>query len=86
MGTARVFELAEEILTERGGVALAEKDEHGVTYTGGEGTVRVDAHRHGAYTTVTIRTNQLRTSKIDAVVRHLLNQMPYQAADAPREY
>ena len=86
MGTARVFELTREILTERAGLELTEESEHGVTYTGGEGTVRIDAHRHGPYTTVTARTNQLRTSKVDTVVRHLLNQMPYQAADAEREY
>lgn len=83
---SKVKEIAEEILTTRGGLERTDQDLHSVTYTGGEGTVRLHTHRHGAVTTVTARTNQLRTSKIDTVVRHLLNQLPYQAEDAEREY
>ena len=83
---AEVLRLAEEILTTRAGLTRARSDHHGATYTGGEGTVALEAHRHGPITTVTARTNQLRTSKVDAVVRHLLNQLPYQPGDPPREY
>jgi hypothetical protein len=83
---ARVMELADEILTERAGVQRTRESGHNATYTGGEGTVAIEAHRHGPLTTVTIRTNQLRTSKLDIVVRHLMNQLPYQAGDPPREY
>ena len=83
---SRVLELADEILTERAGLNRVRQDHHGASYSGGEGTVALDAHRHGPITTVTVRTNQLRTSKVDGVVRHLLNQLPYQAGDPPREY
>lgn len=83
---SRVLEIADEILTARAGLQRAGDDHHGATYTGGEGTVHLQAHRHGPVTQVVVRTNQLRTSKVDTVVRHLLNQLPYQAADTPREY
>jgi hypothetical protein len=56
-----------------------------VTYSGGEGTVVLEAHRHGLSTQVTARTDRLRTSKVDGVVRHLFNQLPYQWGDPPRE-
>ncbi|MQA88784.1 MAG: hypothetical protein GEU90_00920 [Gemmatimonas sp.] len=83
---SQVLELAEEILTTRAGLQRMKEDHHNATYTGGEGTVGLAAHRHGTMTTVTIRTNQLRTSKVDIVVRHLMNQLPYQPGDPGREY
>jgi hypothetical protein len=83
---SRVFELAGEILTTRAALQRTRNDRHAVTYSGGEGTVSIEAHRHGIMTTVTVRTNQLRTSKLDVVVRHLLNQLPYQPGDPEREY
>lgn len=83
---SEVLVLAEQILDERAGLQATKRSRHDLTFTGGEGTVHLEMHRHGPYTTVTARTDQLRTSKVDAVVRHLLNQMPYQAADEPREY
>jgi hypothetical protein len=86
LGTARVLELAGDVLTERAGLQRTRGSHHGATYSGGEGTVSIEAHRHGPMTTVTIRTNQLRTSKVDIVVRHLMNQLPYQAGDPAREY
>lgn len=81
----QVFAKAAEILPERGGVSLTRESRHSVTYTGPEGTVVIEAHRHGPSTDVVARTNQLRTSKIDGVVRYLLNQLPYQPGDPPRE-
>jgi len=84
--TREVFALAEEILRERADLQPTRQDHHSATFTGAEGTVVLEAHRHGPATTVTARTNQLRTSKLDIVVRHLLNQMPYQAGDPEREY
>lgn len=83
---ATVFELTDSILTARAGVSRTRGDHHSVTYAGGEGTAVVEAHRHGPMTTVTVRTDQLRTSKLDIVVRHLLNQLPYQPGDPEREY
>lgn len=83
--TREVFRIAHEILTERGELERTRENHHSVTYSGGEGTVTLEAHRHGPVTVVTARTNQLRTSKIDNVVRYLLNQYPYQHGDPPRE-
>ena len=83
---AEVLRLADDLLIERAGVQRTRADAHGATYSGGEGTVSVHAHRHGPQTTVTVRTNQLRTSKLDTVVRHFLNQLPYQPGDPDREY
>ena len=85
-GIPQVMELADEVLTTRAGLQRGRHTRHSATYTGGEGTVGLEAHRHGLMTTVTVRTNQLRTSKIDIVVRHLLNQLPYQPGDPEREY
>jgi hypothetical protein len=80
-----IFQRADEILTERAELARTDEGRHHVTYSGGEGTVTLEAHRHGPSTIVTIRTDRLRTSKVDGVVRYLLNQLPYQWGDPPRE-
>ncbi|CAN5277695.1 hypothetical protein BH20GEM2_BH20GEM2_11800 [soil metagenome] len=80
-----VFRKAEEILPVRADLARTREGRHAVTYSGGEGTVTLDAHRHGTATVVTAVTDQLRTSKLDVEVRHLLNQLPYQWGDATRE-
>ena len=79
-----VFRAAEEILPERAGLHRTRESRHSVTYSGPEGTVVIDAHRHGPYTDVVVTTNQLRTSKVDSVVRFLLNQFPYQSRDPQR--
>jgi hypothetical protein len=79
-----VFQKAEEVLPERAGLTRSRDSRHSVTYTGAEGTVTLDAHRHGPSTDVVARTNQLRTSKLDIAVRHLFNQLPYQPGDPPR--
>jgi hypothetical protein len=79
-----VLTVADEILTTRGGLARTRESAHAVTYTGPEGTVELHAHRHGFQTDVVVHTNQLRTSKIDGVVRFLLNQFPYQPEDPAR--
>lgn len=80
-----VWARVDEILTTRGELAMTREGGHSRTYSGGEGTVFVDVHRHGPTASVTIRTDRLRTSKIDSVVRHLMNQLPYQPGDPPRE-
>jgi hypothetical protein len=85
LSTREVFLRADEILRERAELARTGEDRHESTWSGAEGTVVVDAHRHGLTTLVTARTDQLRTSKLDAVVRYLLNQLPYQHGDPPRE-
>ena len=80
-----VFGKADTILTERAGLRRTRESRHSVTYNGAEGTVTLDAHRHGPMTDVVARTNQLRTSKVDGVVRYLLNQLPFQPGDPERE-
>lgn len=83
--TREVFRLADQILAERADLMRGREARHSVSYSGAEGTVNIHAHRHGQKTVVTIRTNQLRTSKIDNVVRYLMNQYPYEHGDPPRE-
>jgi hypothetical protein len=83
--TREVFQKAAEIFPAKAEMGLADESRHHVTYTGGEGTVTLEAHRHGQATIVTARTDQLRTSKLDGVVRFLMNQLPYQWGDPPRE-
>jgi antirestriction protein ArdC len=84
LGTREVFERADAILAERAEVARTGGDRHTATYGGAEGSVHLEAHRHGPYTVVTAHTDRLRTSKLDVVVRYLMNQLPYQAGDPPR--
>lgn len=79
-----VWERTDEILTSLAELARSGEDRHARTYAGAEGTVQVEAHRHGPMTQVTIRTDRLRTSKVDGVVRYLMNQLPYQPGDPPR--
>ena len=76
-----VLALADEILAERAGLRRSRESRHTVTYAGREGVVNLELHRHGPMTDVIARTNQLRTGKVDTVVRHLLNQLPYQPGD-----
>ncbi len=80
-----IWARVDEILTTRGELALTHEGGHGRTYSGPEGTVAVDVHRHGPTAVVTIRTDRLRTSKVDIVARYLMNQLPYQPGDPPRE-
>ena len=84
LSTREVFRRADEIFTERAELTRSGDGHHEATWSGGEGTVSLAAHRHGTSTLVTARTDQLRTSKLDIVVRYLLNQLPYQYGDPPR--
>lgn len=80
-----VWDRAEEIFTTRIDLSLGESDRHHRVYTGEEGTLELEVHRHGPNSVVTARTDKLRTSKIDDVVRYFMNQLPYQPGDPPRE-
>jgi len=80
-----VWARVDEILTTRAELSLTREGHHDRTYSGAEGTVAVEVHRHGPSAVVTIRTDRLRTSKVDGVVRYLMNQLPYQPGDPPRE-
>jgi hypothetical protein len=76
-----ILALADEVLAERAGLHRSRESRHAVTYAGREGIVSLETHRHGPMTDVIARTNQLRTSKIDMAVRHLLNKLPYQPGE-----
>lgn len=80
-----VWERTHDVLTTRGELSLTREGHHERTYAGREGTVHVEVHRHGPSAVVTFRTDRLRTSKVDGVVRYLMNQLPYQPGDPPRE-
>ncbi len=84
MAGRRAIELAAEYLRERIPLEVASSSDHSVTLEGGDGTVTVSAHRHGMDTTVTVSTDQLRTSRIDLEAQNYLNQLPYQPEDMQR--
>lgn len=84
MKGAEAVALAASYLQERIPLELMEKDEHSVKLRGGDGTITVSAHSHGMETTVTVRTDQVRTSRIDIEAQHYLNQLPYQPGDEQR--
>ncbi len=79
-----VFDRAAAIFAERAELERVEESRHSLTFTGAEGRVELEAHRHGPSTVVTVRTDRLRTSKVDGVVRYFMNQLPYQPGDPPR--
>jgi hypothetical protein len=79
--TAEVLRVAEAFLTSRIPIARVSADSHGIVLEGGDGRVAIHAHRHGMETAVIAETDQLRTSRLDTEVQHLLNQLPYQPGD-----
>lgn len=84
MDGAEAVELAASYLQDRIPLEVMERDDHSVKLRGGDGTITVSTHRHGMETTVTVRTDQLRTSRIDIEAQHYLNQLPYQPGDEQR--
>ncbi|HUG41600.1 MAG TPA: hypothetical protein VMM12_14015 [Longimicrobiales bacterium] len=81
---AEAVRLAADYLQERIPLDVVSRDHHSVTLAGGDGTVTISAHSHGLETTVTVATDQLRTSRIDLEAQHYLNQLPYQPEDRQR--
>ena len=79
--TAEVLRVAEAFLTSRIPIRKVAGDSHSLVLEGGDGRVSIHAHRHGLDTSVTVNTDQLRTSRLDTEVQHLLNQLPYQPGD-----
>jgi len=79
--TADVLRVAEAFLTSRIPIRKVGGDAHSVVLEGGDGRVAIHVHRHGLETTVTAHTDQLRTSRLDTEVQHLMNQLPYQPGD-----
>lgn len=72
---------AEQVLTERLPIRKVGEDKHSVTLEGGDGKVRISAHRHGLDTVVHAATDQLRTSRLDLDVQYFMSRLPYQPGD-----
>jgi len=82
--TSEVLALAVELLTSRLPIQKVAEDRHSVRLSGGDGTVTVQAHRHGMETVVEAITDQLRTSRLDMDVRYFMTMLPYQPGDRRR--
>ena len=80
-----VLKVAEEVLTGRLPIRKTAGDAHSVTLEGGDGKVRIDAHKHGLDTTVEATTDQLRTSRLDLDVQYFMSRLPYQPGDVNPE-
>ena len=80
-GVAEVLALAEEMLPSRLPLEVVEKKRHSIKLTGGDGSVMIDAHRHGLDTVVNAMTDQVRTSRLDLDVQYLMTMLPYQPGD-----
>ena len=82
LGPQQILEKAAEHLPGFIGLRCSKQSSHGATYTGEEGTVTLQAHRHGPYTDVTALTDRLRTSRMDYEIQRFLNALPYEPGDA----
>ncbi|MDE2652812.1 MAG: hypothetical protein F4107_00180 [Gemmatimonadetes bacterium] len=82
LGPREILARATEFLPEFIGLSCSRESSHGATYTGEEGTVTLQAHRHGPYTDVTAQTDRLRTSRMDYEIQRFLNTLPYEHGDA----
>jgi len=76
-----VLRIAEELLTARLPIRKTAGDRHSVTLEGGDGKVKIVAHKHGLDTTVQASTDQLRTSRLDLDVQYFMARLPYQPGD-----
>jgi hypothetical protein len=81
LSPAEILEHAESVLPERVGLSRSKESGHGATYSGEEGIVTIEAHRHSMYTEVTAQTDQLRTSRMDYEIQKFLNRLPYEVGD-----
>ncbi len=82
LSPAEVLAKAEELLPEWIGLAKSKSSTHSATYTGGEGTVTLSAHRHGPYTDVVASSDRVRTSRMDYEIQKFLTELPYEPGDA----
>ena len=79
--TRDILRTAEEVLTARLPISKTKEDHHSITLEGGDGRVRISAHRHGLDTVVQAVTDQLRTSRLDLDVQYFMGRLPYQPGD-----
>ena len=75
------LDLAREILLERLPTEQVAGDSHSITLSGGDGTVKISAHKHGMDTQIDVNTDQLRTSRLDNEVQYFLTMLPYQPGE-----
>lgn len=80
--TQDILRTAEQVLTDRLPMEKIAEDPHSITLQGGDGKVRITAHRHGLDTVVHAATDQLRTSRLDLDVQYFMGRLPYQPGDA----
>ncbi len=78
---SEVLELAEKHLPAYIGVRRTRHTDNAATYTGEEGTVDLWLHAHGPFTDVVVRTDRLRTSRMDYEIQRFLSRLPYQHED-----
>ena len=76
-----ILRLAEQVLMERLPLQKVAEDKHSVTLQGGDGKVKISAHRHGLDTVIHAETDQLRTSRLDLDVQYVMSRLPYQPGD-----
>lgn len=76
-----VLRQAEQVLMARLPLTKIRSDRHSITLKGVDGTVTIEAHRHGLDTTVRATTDQLRTSRLDLDTQYYLGTLPYQPGD-----
>jgi len=76
-----VLAKADEVLPEIVGLTRSKGSSHDASFSGGEGTVTLSAHRHGPYTEVVASTDRLRTSRLDYEIQKFLNLLPYEPGD-----
>ena len=63
------------------GLTRSKGSSHDGSFSGEEGTVTLEAHRHGQYTNVVASTDRLRTSRLDYEIQKFLNFLPYEPGD-----
>ncbi|MGQ0814132.1 MAG: hypothetical protein ACT4O1_06665 [Gemmatimonadota bacterium] len=76
-----ILRQAEQVMTERLPLRKVAEDKHSVTLEGGDGKVKISAHRHGLDTVIVADTNQLPTSRLDLDVQYMMSLLPYQPGD-----
>ncbi len=81
LAPAEVLAMADQLLPEYLGVSKSKESGHSATFSGSEGTLSLEAHRHGPYTEVVISTDRLRTSRMDYEVQKFLTELPYEPGD-----
>src|SRR5690606_23892488 len=73
-----VLKTAEEVLTSRLPIQKVSEDRHSITFKGEDGTVTIEAHRHGPDTLVPARTGPPPPSSLALGTQPFLSTLPSQ--------